>query len=180
MISVYVAAPFDEQENAKKLRDALAKHGIGCTSRWLHEEASLGNVPASMENKIKFARMDRYDVRRSQAVVLWNPAEYAKSGTGGRHVESGLGFAYSEMPVFIVGVQSNIFAYLPEAVFIDSKFGFSDAHWVERLVCQIKERCPDYGPTWDSPGEIRQKECRHEAGTSDFTYPKCLACGVNR
>lgn len=163
-VNVYIAAPFDEQDNAKKLRDALARHGIGCTSRWLHEDASIGNVPASLENKIRFARMDRFDVRQAQAVVLWNTCAYAKSGTGGRHVESGIAFGMSEMPVFVVGVQSNIFAFLPEAVYIPclDHIGVlkTDLRWdvlARDLARRIKERCPDYGPTWDSPEEQEEK-----------------------
>jgi hypothetical protein len=64
------------------------------------------------------------------------------------------------MPVFIVGVQSNIFGWLPEAELISTDNQLiskdnprSGCGYVLDLVSRIRERCLDFGPTWDSPDE---------------------------
>jgi hypothetical protein len=156
-ISVYVASRFPDQEAAKKLRVELADRGIGCTSRWLEEECSLGNLPASDEQKIRFARMDRYDVRRAQAVVLWNPNDKAQVGTGGCHNETGMAFMLAELPVFVIGRASNIFHFLPEARVYGFAHYTTDSQLFDELADEIREECGDFGPTWDSPAEQQAK-----------------------
>jgi hypothetical protein len=155
-ISVYVAARWENKPEAMKLRDALAKHGIGCTSRWLEEEPSLTSVPAKPDSeKRRIAEVDVYDVRRAQALVLFNQQEKAKQGTGGCHVEFGIALG-TGMPVFLVGYSTedylpecllNIFHYLPQVRC------FSWPAHVAALVEAIREACPDFGATWDSPKE---------------------------
>lgn len=153
MISVYVAAPYSAMADAKKLRDALARRGIGCTSRWLELETSSEDP----EDMRRFARLDRYDVRRAQAVVMWNPADYRDRGTGGRHVETGIAFALSDMPVILVGVKSNIFVHLPEATLVPVPASYdlvAPGAWeavAMNVAHVVWERCLDFGSEWDSP-----------------------------
>ncbi len=193
MISVYIAARWETKDDAAKLRDELAKRGIGCTSRWLEEEPSLGDIP--VEKKRHVALMDVYDVRRAQALVLWNPAEKHRVGTGGCHTEVGMAFAAGmPVPVFVVGYDphkyitaaaSNVFHFLPGVL---SHFLFPRD--VDLLVECIKASVVDFGPTWDSPKEQERTvvkrtvvtepsdtECLHVRSRINFDRVRnCLDC----
>src|SRR5579872_2722470 len=109
-VSVYVAARFETIADARRVRDALLARGLGCTSRWLEEEPSLGDIPE--EKKRHVAAVDLYDVARAQALVLWNPEELRRTGTGGCHAEVGYALARG-IPVFVLGPATNVFMFLP-------------------------------------------------------------------
>ena len=154
MISVYVAARWETKDDAAKLRDALAERGIGCTSRWLEEEPSLGDVPE--EKKRRVAGMDALEVRRAQALVLWNPPEKHRQGTGGCHVEVGMALALG-IPVLVVGGGSNVFHWLPGVTRIRFSGFWPDSDDLMALVAAIKSACVDYGSTWDWSGVIAHR-----------------------
>ena len=188
MIICYVAARWETKDDADKLRDALAERGIGCTSRWLEEEPSLGDVPE--EKKILVAGMDALDVRRAQALVLWNPPEKHRQGTGGCHVEVGMALALG-IPVLVVGGGSNVFHWLPGVTRIRFSGSWPDSDDLRALVAAIKSACPDYGPAWDSPEDqearreaerfkVRMAGCKNEkhAERRGLIVGVCSSCGA--
>jgi hypothetical protein len=175
-VNIYLAARFETQSDAKRLRDALAEHGIGCTSRWLEEEPSL-DATLTDERRRYIAAMDVFDVRRAQALVLWNPTEKHKVGTGGCHTEVGMALAWG-LPVFVVGydlkdplplVPSNVFHFLSQVKC------YAWPQHLDALAHQIRQECPDFGPTWDSAEEQKQKACKHPGGLKQL--PACSDCG---
>lgn len=154
MIHVYIASRFKHQPEARKLRDQILALGLGCTSRWLEEEPSLGNF-LSEDHKRKIAAMDLLDVRRAQALLLFNPEEDRTYGTGGCHVETGYALALG-IPVFVLGCASNVFHSLPGVhVFgdVDPSVAF------DRMSRYLKASVVDFGPTWD---EVSREEAAHE------------------
>lgn len=107
-VIVYVAARFPDREDARRVRAYLESTGrIDCTSRWLDEPDGWFDSVTDAERDL-VAAMDAYDVRRAQALVLLNPSDRAKVGTGGCHTEVGMALALG-MPVFIFGERTNIF-----------------------------------------------------------------------
>lgn len=96
---VYLAGRSEDQPILQALRDALTREGIGCTSRWLNGFDSDPFVGA---------RNDLEDIARADVFVLYNPAHVHRTGTGGRHFETG--YAWSlRRPILLVGTPENIF-----------------------------------------------------------------------
>lgn len=105
--AIYVASRFMHQEQSKKIRDQLVAAGFDVTSRWLEEEPSLESSLTD-ERRRELADMDVHDVKRAHCLVLYNPDDVAKVGTGGCHYECGIA-AGMGMPIFVLGPKSNIF-----------------------------------------------------------------------
>jgi hypothetical protein len=147
MIEVYIAAAWEDKEFAGQLRDALAKHGIGCTSRWISEgpsKSSLGDHFTDNQRSV-VALGNVNDIRRSRALVHLNPTPRHKVGTGGRHWETGLAYGWG-LPLFLVGYDPN--DSLPDARsnifhFLRGVKCFTWPHHVEALAEAIREACPD-------------------------------------
>lgn len=110
MPRVYIAAPYELREEAKRIRLDLIARGFIVTSRWLTQ---------TDENGDEFARMDLADVAAADVLLALNPADFANKGTGGRHVELGYALALGK-EVAVVGVRSNIFHYLSDVRIIAS------------------------------------------------------------
>lgn len=143
-LEVYVAARWDTKAQAAELRDALAKHGIGCTSRWISEGPSVSSIGDGFTDaqRAVVALGNVQDVKRARALVLWNPGDLHKVGTGGCHWETGLAYGWG-MPQFIVSPitdskdsRSNIFHFLPGVQC------FSWPHHLEVLAIAIRAACP--------------------------------------
>lgn len=110
-MKVYVASHFDEKELSKKLREQLVAAGHVCTSNWLDEEPMTD--PSDHEVRQKVAIMDVRDVISADVLLLRNPKESQRRGTGGRRVEFGIAVAY-DMPILILGDASEcVFDDLP-------------------------------------------------------------------
>ena len=108
---VYIAAPFQLLKEAVQLRAQLAVVGIESTARWIDI-----NVVQGASKSIELAQMDLDDIRASMAIVLINPPQFANKGTGGRHVEIGYALGIGHPFFFVLGVKSNIFHELPQAL----------------------------------------------------------------
>jgi nucleoside 2-deoxyribosyltransferase len=104
MIRVYIAAPFELQSDAQYLARLLSMRPqpIGCTARWL---------TAGGTNDQAWADRCVADVVRCDVLVALNPADWKRSGTGGRHVEYGIAVALRK-PLVIVGQRSNLFHHV--------------------------------------------------------------------
>lgn len=107
---IYLAAPYQMREAAKAFALVLAGVGVGCTSRWVFDDGA-----AAINDD--WARKDLTDVRRADALVALNPAEWAQTGTGGRHVEFGYAVALQK-PILVVGVRTNIFHHLSDVMVV--------------------------------------------------------------
>lgn len=122
-IQVYIAAPFELQHIGKDLRELLESTGnFIVTSRWLEEEPFDPTGPSDDEARL-MAERDLEDIGNSNAVIALNPEEFRRTGTGGRHVELGYVLGYNVLckdltgrfvPVWILGVRTNVFHYLPD------------------------------------------------------------------
>lgn len=110
---VYIAAPFPLLKDAVQLRAQLAVVGIESTARWIDL-----NQKAEGQTAIEYAQHDLDDVRAAHAVVLINPPMFANKGTGGRHVEIGYALGIGHPFFFVMGVKSNIFHELPQALIV--------------------------------------------------------------
>lgn len=103
-VHVYIAGRSEDQAVARQLRDRLAKHDIACTSTWL---GTNGIIPDFK----RAALICLQDIARADAVVIMNPENVHRTGTGGRHTEVGIAIATGK-PVVIVGKQENVFHHL--------------------------------------------------------------------
>lgn len=100
----YVAAPYELRIEAIRLMNYLEDKGIEVTSTWLRQ--------LDVEDD-EHARIDLNDVARADELIIINPEEFKRSGTGGRHVEVGYALALGKK-VTIVGIKSNIFHHLSD------------------------------------------------------------------
>lgn len=101
-LQVYLAGRSEDVDAVRTLRDRLAGLGIGCTSGWL----------------VKFDESERIgalrcliDIARADALVLVNLPQVHRSGTGGRHVETGIALTLGK-PVIVLGDRENVFHHL--------------------------------------------------------------------
>lgn len=107
---LYIAAPFECQASALGLRQVLRGNGFVITSRWL-DEPPIAMPDMTPDFCAVVARRDIVDIYNADAMVLVNPEEWRRAGTGGRHVEAGIALTRA-MPFFILGVRSNVFHHL--------------------------------------------------------------------
>ena len=99
-LGVYIAAPFQLRNLGVLARSGILSMGLYSTAHWLDLEADNWNDES--------ARLDIDDIDRATVVLLINPADWATSGTGGRHFE--LGYAYARhKDIVIWGERTNVF-----------------------------------------------------------------------
>ena len=108
-MKLYLAAPSHLQEDMKLLRKGLNAHRITVTSRWIDLDFSL--VPE--EEYGAHAQWDFDDIDDAHFVILYNPKAVHKTGTGGRHVETGYALAKGIPIVYIGEVDENVFHHHP-------------------------------------------------------------------
>jgi len=104
-MTVYLAAPWELQADVKRFAEALAGVGVGVTSRWIALDPALNTFTDEWANHCLT------DIRRAVAFVIWNPEEWARVGTGGRHVELGVAITLRK-PIFVIGARTNIFHHM--------------------------------------------------------------------
>lgn len=109
-MKVYVASHYAEKELSKELRAQVIAAGHECTSKWLDE--TWEKDPEDHETRQKLALMDLENVLGSDVMLLRNPVESHRKGTGGRRVEFGFAVGIG-MPILILGKTENIFDDLP-------------------------------------------------------------------
>lgn len=102
-MKVYFAGRLEDVDVLLALRATLAELGVESTARWLD---SLGADEA--EGATRCAD----DIAASSAFLLYNPPAVHRTGTGGRHVETGIALAL-EIPVVVLGHRENAFHQLP-------------------------------------------------------------------
>jgi nucleoside 2-deoxyribosyltransferase len=100
-MTVYIAAPYELREQANAVRLLLADRHIVCSSRWIVQDDS------AIESH-EWAQVDLDDIKAADVLVALNPPEFARSGSGGRHVELGYALALDKQ-ILVVGARSNIF-----------------------------------------------------------------------
>lgn len=100
-IGVYIAARTEDQIRALAIREAFRHHGIRSTARWL----DLVKVPRSSPEG---AIVCWEDIVRADVFLLLNPLEAHRTGTGGRHVETGISIGQGK-PTLIYGAAENVF-----------------------------------------------------------------------
>lgn len=123
-MNVYLAAPWELQADVRALHEALLEAGFGSIARWLDADSNTYTE--------EWANNCLEDIRRCDVLLIWNPAIWARVGTGGRHVEVGFALAL-EKPVIILGARTNIFHHLPGVVLVDIT---DPATMVDRIVAE--------------------------------------------
>ena len=96
----YIAAPWELQAEAKQLGEFLTHAGVTTAADWL-------NASTNTYTEVWAERCLR-DVRHADLVIAFNPEEFERAGTGGRHVEVGYAIALAK-PIIVVGARTNIF-----------------------------------------------------------------------
>lgn len=100
---IYLAAPWECGDVMRSLRKTLAEADFRVFSRWLDEKETDNLNGTGMH-----AAHDLEDIDGSDVVVVYQPKEFAYSGTGGRHVEFGYALAKGKILV-LYGTPSNVF-----------------------------------------------------------------------
>lgn len=100
---VYIAAPWELQDQAKRLAAILREAGVQTTASWLHAQSECLTD--------EWARNCLRDIRQCDVLVAWNPEDWARGGTGGRHFEAGFASALAK-PLVVVGARTHIFHFL--------------------------------------------------------------------
>lgn len=109
---VYLAAPFAMQPQMRLVREALNKHGITVTSRWLDVSADGHNV-LTIEERRDWAMKDLADVDAADYLVAYNPTSWHNRGQGGRHVELGYAIARGKCIIYVGEERENLFHWHP-------------------------------------------------------------------
>lgn len=120
-MNVYIAAKFQNQEEAKKLAALLHTKGHEVKARWIWQKPLYGDPDSKVLHDL--ATRDLEDIRSTDAFIIIPdaiPVEGAHAthdgpDSGGRHVEMGYALAHHK-PVFVLGVKNNIFHWLHELV----------------------------------------------------------------
>jgi len=103
MKKIYITAPYELRKSAQEAMKFFAEIGIECTARWIWQDDS-----AILSHE--WAQADLNDVWLANILVALNPPEWAKNGSGGRHVELGIALTL-EKPIYLIGERTNIFHY---------------------------------------------------------------------
>ncbi len=124
-IKVYLAADYRLKDELYILALILEAAGLEVTSRWIHakEEPITG---LSLERRRECSVIDLEDIRAADVFVLVNPEEFAKSGTGGRHVELGYALGIGK-PVVVFGERTNVFHSIPQVRHSEEDFPLEQA-----------------------------------------------------
>lgn len=128
-MKIYLAAPFEKQLLMKAVAIGLRGKGFTVTSRWLEEDT---DTPGSSDHAVR----DIEDIHDADIVAVYNPIDFYRAGTGGRHVEFGYAIALGKA-VILVGRPSNVFHRLDliaQVGTIDELFEHLDG--VRRLVVE--------------------------------------------
>jgi nucleoside 2-deoxyribosyltransferase len=108
VISVYLASKYEYYSEMKKAAAKLQAAGINTTSKWV--DLAPQSFPTPEEAAMR-AQMDLGNITESDVLVIFNPKEFHRSGTGGRHVETGYAIALKK-PIILVGERENVFHHL--------------------------------------------------------------------
>lgn len=103
-MKVYIAAPYEQRDQAVAIMRYLESQDFTITSRWLREQQA---------ETAEAAAHDLLDIDEADVLLLVNHAAWSDRGTGGRHVETGYALALGKR-IVVFGVISNIFHRLPE------------------------------------------------------------------
>ncbi len=121
-MKIYLASRFSRRLEMKDVRTQLEALGHQVTSRWLYEEIQAVEVTISelpFRYNQRCAENDLEDVSIANAVVSFT--EGPDTGTrGDRHIEAGFGLGQGKR-MLAVGHRENIFHYLPEVEFFETK-----------------------------------------------------------
>ena len=109
--TIYIAAPFIRQLEARQKADELNSMGFTVTSHWIYEEDSL--ISEESENIAISAHRSIKDIDAAQYFLLLADHD---SRTGGKHFETGYAYATGKN-LMIVGRRENVFHHLPRLIF---------------------------------------------------------------
>lgn len=104
---VYIAAPFDQREQAQQLKEFLESLGHVTTSAWITSHYGTYDE-VSPEVAAVEAHLDLEAIRRAEVLILINGA----STSGGMHLEMGYAIAAGK-GILVWGAPSSIFHHLP-------------------------------------------------------------------
>lgn len=113
-MKIYLASAYQSREQIRAYAADLEDAGFDCTSTWLNEEHEIndGTVGAATElddvTVANHVRVDLYDIRRSDILVIFTESVTGHQGGGGRHVEMGIALERG-IPIVVVGTPENIF-----------------------------------------------------------------------
>lgn len=94
--NIYIASTLSNAPRVQRLRDQLAKYGIGLTYDWTAHNDGMAYVPDSMpEEKQQTALREVDGVRRARAVLVIMP------GRMGTHFEFGMAWALEKPIVWL-------------------------------------------------------------------------------
>lgn len=113
----YVAARWDDRDEAIKIKAALEKHKLIVTSTWLtpHDNQSMDALKAktnATDEARQKAIKDFEDIDAADIYLVYSPKSSHRNGTGGKHVEAGYAMAKGKV-CFLIGERENIFHYHP-------------------------------------------------------------------
>jgi hypothetical protein len=143
MIHVYIAAAFDQRDVIKDEAGQYIEAGLKVTSRWLFEHHESNEPPGSdkrHEEDQHFAMEDMNDLFDADVVVSYTQptmkmpdGKRLSFGSGGRHVEFGMAYAWGKK-LIIIGPHEPVFHHLPGVLQLDSTQSAID--YIKTLVSQ--------------------------------------------
>jgi hypothetical protein len=160
--TVYLAAHFQNQRVCRDVfRPALERVHLRVRARWLDEadppKGSDGYPVLTDAFQRQCALVCLEDILAADALVLYNPDDMAKVGTGGRMVELGMALAFG-LPVAIVGSRSNVFCH-SNGVWLVCPTADAEDKWAEsvaemvRLSKEPEQATQERSPTKSQDGE---------------------------
>lgn len=122
-VSVYLAASMSRQDEMRRIKNALNRHGIEVTSRWITQPRAIWHTDG--ERYVfsqQRALIDLADIRRADMLIRFTddmsePMVPTHLITGSRLVEMGVAIERG-IPILVVGGYQPIFDYLPNVTHI--------------------------------------------------------------
>lgn len=109
-LTFYIAADSFQQANVKALRDEILEdEAFACTARWIDAKLENYGHPVTEAELRDTARANFSDIENAMFLIMWNPLESHRNGTGGRHVEMGYAIARYKYILYVGEVLENVF-----------------------------------------------------------------------
>jgi nucleoside 2-deoxyribosyltransferase len=105
--SVYVAAKYERQSEAKLLTMLLQAAGARIMSTWVDEP-----LAPDVSEWTDYAKKDVNEIQNSSVLIVLTNQEGRRSTTGGHHWETGYAYALGKR-IVLIGPKENVFHYLP-------------------------------------------------------------------
>lgn len=108
-MKVYIAGRSEDQAKIAEIKAEFEASEIEVNAGWIQQK-DLSIDKDGLSEKRRKLWIDLTQIAEADIFVLFNPQDAHRTGTGGRHVETGYAIALGK-PIFLIGSGENIFHF---------------------------------------------------------------------